>query len=138
MTGKINWSRVIICGLLTGVIWTVLSAVSTWYLGADFNAAVPGNKIFAPTAGLAAFLFVLNLIGGVWAIWLYASIRPRYGAGAKTAVWVGCSWWIVTSLADATWGSFGFVPVRALVPVMAISLPELIVAAIVGAWLYRE
>jgi len=107
-------------------------------VGADFNAAVPGNKILAPSAGLAAFLFALNLIGGFWAMWLYAAIRPRYGAGAKTATLVGFAWWAITSLADATWGSFGFVPVRALWPVMAISLPELMVAALVGAWLYRE
>jgi hypothetical protein len=136
--GKINWSRVIICGLVTGVVWTILSAISTWYLGADFNAAVAGNKILAPSAGLAAFLFALNLIGGLWAMWLYAAIRPRYGAVAKTALLVGFAWWVMTSLADATWGSFGFVPVRALWPVMAISLPELMVAAVVGAWLYRE
>jgi hypothetical protein len=115
--GRINWSRIIICGLVTGVVWTILSAISTWYLGADFNAAVPGNKILAPSAALAAFLFALNLSGGLWAMWLYAAIRPRYGAGAKTALLVGFTWWAVTSLADATWGSFGFVPVRALWPV---------------------
>lgn len=135
--GRIKWSRVIVCGLVTGVVWTILSAISTWYLGADFNAAA-GNKIFAPSAGLAAFLFIVNLIGGIWAMWLYAAIRPRYGAGAKTAVWVGGSWWIITSLADASWGSFGFVPVKALVPLMAITLPEFVVAAVVGAWLYKE
>ena len=77
--GKINWSRVILCGVLTAVVWTVLSALSTWYVGADFNSAVPGNKIFAPSAGLAAFLLTVNLAGGIWAMWLYAAIRPRYG-----------------------------------------------------------
>ena len=35
--GKINWARVLICGVVTGVVWTVLSAISTWYVGADFN-----------------------------------------------------------------------------------------------------
>ncbi len=28
--GKIKWSRVILCGVLTGVVYTVLSAISTW------------------------------------------------------------------------------------------------------------
>src|SRR5215813_7605495 len=133
-----NWKRVIVCGLLTGVVWTVLSALSTWFFGAGFNAAVGGNKIFAPTAGLFAFLFTLNLLGGIWAIWLYAVIRLHYGPGAKTAVIVGFAWWFVSSLADATWGSLGFVPVTALLPLSAIALPELIVAALVGAWLYKE
>ena len=136
--GRINWVRVFVCGVVTGVIWTVLSAISTWYVGADFNSAVPGNKIFAPSAGLAAFLLTLNLAGGIWAMWLYAAIRPRYGAGPKTAALAGVSWWVVTTLADATWGSFRLVPVKALLPLSAVALPELIVAVLVGAWLYKE
>ena len=46
-TGRLNWRRIIICGVLAGVVWTVASAISIWYVGAAFNAAVPGNKIFA-------------------------------------------------------------------------------------------
>ena len=127
-----------LCGVVTGVVWTILSAISTWYVGADFNSAIPGNKIFAPSAGLATFLLTVNLAGGIWAMWLYAAIRPRYGAGAKTAAIAGFSWWVVSTLADATWGSFKLVPLKALVQLSAVSLPEMIVAVLVGAWLYRE
>lgn len=136
--GKMNWARVIVCGLLTGLVWTVLSAISTWFLGAAFNGAVGGNKVFAPGAGLFGFLFSLNLLGGIWAMWLYAAIRSRYGPGAKTAVIVGFAWWFVSSLADWTWVSLGFVPVAAFLSLSAIAIPELIVAALVGAWLYKE
>ena len=135
---RVNWSRIILCGLLTGIVWTVLSAISTWYLGADFNAAVGGNKILAPSAGLVVFLLTVNLAGGIWAMWLYASLRPRYGAGAKTAVVTGFSWWIVGTLADATWGSFGLVPVKSFLPLSGAALPEMIVATVIGAWLYIE
>jgi hypothetical protein len=128
----------VLCGVVTGVVWTILSAISTWYVGADFNSAIPGNKIFAPSAGLATFLLTVNLAGGIWAMWLYAAIRPRYGAGAKTAAIAGFSWWVVSTLADATWGSFKLVPLKALVQLSAVSLPEMIVAVLVGAWLYRE
>jgi hypothetical protein len=123
---------------VTGVVWTVLSAISTWYVGGDFNSAVPGNKILAPSARLAAFLVSVNLGGGIWAMWLYAAIRPRYGAGPRTAAVAGFSWWVVSSLADATWGSFRLVPVQALLLLSVVSLPEMIVAALVGAWLYKE
>jgi hypothetical protein len=136
--GRINWGRVVSCGVVTGFVWTVLSAVSTWYVGADFNSAVPGNKIFAPSAGLAAFLVSVNLGGGIWAIWLYAAIRHRYGAGLRTAAVAGFSWWVVSSLADATWGSFRLVPLKALLPLSVVSLPEMMMAALVGAWLYKE
>ena len=136
--GHINISRVVICGVVTGVVWTFLSAISTWYLGADFNAAVPDNRLFSPGAGVAGFLFAVNLSSGIWVVWLYAAIRPRYGAGPKTAAVAGFAWWVVSTFADATWGSFGLVPVAALLPLSVVSLPEMIVATLVGGWLYRE
>ncbi len=76
-----------VCGIVTGVVWSVLSAISTRYLGAQFNSAVPGNRIFAPSAGLAAFLFAVNLAGGIWSMWLYAAIRPRYGQLPRLRLW---------------------------------------------------
>lgn len=135
---RINWGRVLLCGVLTGVVWTVLSSISTVFVAGDFAAAVPGNRLFAPSRALVAFLFVVNLVEGIWAMWLYAAIRPRYGAGPKTAALAGLAWWVVSSLVDATWGSFRFVPGRALLGPMAASLPELIVAVLAGAWFYKE
>ena len=136
--GKINWGRVILCGIVAGFVWTVLSSISTFLVAADFASHVPGNRLLAPGRGLVTLLVVVNLVEGIWAMWLYAAIRPRYGAGPKTAAVTGLSWWVVTSLVDATWGSFGFVPARALLGPMAASLPELIVAALAGAWMYKE
>jgi hypothetical protein len=136
--GRINWGRVVLCGLVAGVVWTVLGSVVTVLVGREFAAAVPGGRLSAPKLGFVVFLFILNLVEGTWAMWLYAAIRPRYGAGPKTAAVVGISWWVVSSLVDATWGSFGFVPVSALWPAMAASLPALILAAVVGAWPYKE
>ena len=134
----INWTRVLLCGVVAGIVWSFLGAISTWYVGAAFNAAVPDNRLFSPGAGMMAFLLAVSLAGGVWAMWLYAAIRPRYGAGPKTAAIAGLSWWIVSSLADATWGSFGLVPVTAFLPLTVVSLPEMVVAVLVGGWLYKE
>ena len=133
----IRW-RLALCGCAAGIVWTLLSAISTRLLGGAFNAAVPGNKLFSPSAGLAAFLLIANLAGGVWVMWLYSAIRPRYGAGPRTAALAGFAWWLASSLADATWGSFGLVPVSALLPLSAVALPEMLVAAMVGSWLYKE
>jgi hypothetical protein len=136
--GKINWGRVVLSGIVAGLTWTVLSSVITAYLSKEFAATVPGGRISTPSASLVAFLFILNIVMGLWAMWLYASIRPRYGPGPMTAVLTGFSWWIITSLVDATWGSFGFVNAGALIGPMAASLPAIIIAAVLGAWLYRE
>ena len=136
--GKINWGRVVLCGIVAGLAWTVLSSIVTVFFAKDFVAAVPGGRLSAPSGGLVAFLFMVNLVMGIWAMWLYAAIRPRYGPGPKTAVATGFAWWVITSLTDATWASFGFVVPKAVLAPMVASLPAIIIAAVVGAWLYRE
>jgi len=136
--GRISWGRVLLCGLVAGLAWTFLSSLLTMFVGHGFMAAVPGGRLSAPGVGLVALLFAVNLVMGIWAMWLYAAIRPRYGAGPKTAAVAGFAWWVISSLVDATWGSFGFVPTKALLGPMAASLPALVVSAVVGAWSYRE
>ena len=81
---------------------------------------------------------VLDLLEGISILWLYAAIRPRYGAGAKTAVIAAFAWWFIVTLGDATWCSFGFFPPRTVIPLMAGSLPALILATLAGARFYKE
>ncbi len=123
---RINWLQVFVGGLVAGVVWTILSSIVTVVVGHDFAAAVPGNRLAAPNASFVAFLLALNLAEGIWAMWLYAAILPRYGRGLRTAGVVGSAWWVVSSLIDATWGSFGFVPASALLGPMLGSLPAII------------
>jgi len=134
---KINWSRVLGCGLLAGIVWIILGAVATALLGRDF-AALPNNHLARPTPGFVAFNVVLDLLEGVSILWLYAGIRPRYGAGAKTAVIAAFAWWFIVTLGDATWCSFGFFPPSTVIPLMVGTLPALIIATLVGARFYRE
>lgn len=135
---KINWSRVVLGGIVAGIVWTVLSSLITAFLSKAFVAAVPGGRLSKPPGSMVAFLFIVALVMGIWALWLYAAIRPRYGPGPKTAVIAGVSWWIISTCIDATWGSFGFVPPRAILPASVASLPALILAALAGAALYQE
>ena len=41
---------------------------------------------------------VIGLLAGIVAIWVYAAIRPRFGAGIKTAVYRGVAAWILSTL----------------------------------------
>ena len=75
---------------------------------------------------------------GISTMWLYAAIRPRYGPGPKTAVVAGFALWFFGSWVDAVWAALGAVPLRALVGPVAASLPIVLVAAVVGAWPYKE
>jgi hypothetical protein len=135
--GKINWSRVLGCGLLAGIVWIILGSGVTALLGRDF-AALPNNNLGRPTTGFLVFNVVLDLLEGISIVWLYAAIRPLYRPGAKTAVIAAFAWWLIVSLGDATWCSFGFFPPSMVIPLMIGTLPALIIATLVGAKLYKE
>jgi hypothetical protein len=133
-----NYPRILLGGVVSGVIWTIASSLVTLLFGQDFATAIPDNRLAAPSVGLVTFLVTVNLLEGIWAIWLYAAMRPRFGAGPKTALTAGLAWWIISSLVDVTWGSFGFVPDRAIIGPVAASLPAILISSFVGAWLYKE
>jgi hypothetical protein len=134
---RINWGRVVAGGVVAGLVWIVLGSIITAYLSHDFVAAVPGGRLVSPPAGMVATLAIDDIAMGVWSIWLYAAIQPRYGAGTRTAVAAGVSWWIIAGLTDATWASFGFFPPTALLPPEIASLPALIIAVVVRARVYK-
>jgi hypothetical protein len=134
---KINWSRVLGCGLIAGIVWIVLGSLVTSLFGRDF-AALPNNRLGAPTATFLAVNVVLDLLEGVSILWLYAAIRPLYGPGAKTAGIAAFAWWFIVSLGDATWCSFGFFPTHTVVPLMIGTLPAIILATLAGAKFYKD
>jgi hypothetical protein len=134
---KINWSRVLFCGLLAGIIWIVLGSMVTALLGRDF-AALPNNHLGTPSPGFVLFNVGLDLLEGISVLWLYAAIRPRYGPGARTAIISAFAWWSIVSLGDAAWCSFGLFPPRTVIPLMIGTLPALILATTAGARFYRE
>ncbi len=140
--GKINWGRVVLCGLLTGMILGVLEAITLPLVGRDFLAALPSGALLPPWEGgsLPVFLFlsILWLVMGIWTMWLYAAIRPRYGPGPKTAAIAGLATVLLGVMVDCAWASVGLVPPATLVGPVAAGVPVLIIAAVVGAWPYKE
>jgi hypothetical protein len=76
---------------------------------------------------------------GIAAVWLYAAIRPRYGAGPKTALCAGAAVWFLSYV----YGSVGMVvmgmyPAGMLTIGLTWGLVELLVATVAGAYFYKE
>ena len=134
---KINWLRVLLCGVLAGVVWIILGSMVTALLARDF-AALPNNRLGMPTSGFVLFNVVVDLLEGISILWLYAAIRPLYGPGVKTAIIAASAWWFIVSLGDATWSSFGFFPAHTVIPLILGTLPVLMIATIAGAKFYKD
>jgi hypothetical protein len=81
---------------------------------------------------------VLDLLEGLSILWLYASIRPAYLPGARTALIAAFAWWFIVTLGDVTWCLFGLFPARPLIPSMIGTLPELLIATLIGAKFYKD
>jgi len=136
--GPINWGRILVCGLVTGLVWILLSLMVLLFLGRELLHAMPNFQTFPPPSGVLAACFILPFMVGITAIWLYTAIRPRFGPGPKTAVVAGFVYWVVGMIANASWVTYGFIrPGLVLVPLLA-ALPALILAVSVGASLYKE
>ncbi len=139
--GKTNWTRVLIGGLLAGVILNVLG-FGTWavYLGKGWRAAVAAlGRPLPESVGFLVLAIVLYFVIGILAVWVYAAIRPRCGAGPKTALLAGLVVWLLSGLLPTfSWGSMGLFSVRLLTIDVLTYLVILVVATLLGAWLYKD
>jgi hypothetical protein len=138
---NINYGRVIGGGLLAGLVINVVEfLVNGLWLAADWAAAM---KALGKSGdyGLEQMI-VFNLWGfamGVVAVWLYAAIRPRFGAGPKTAYTAAVAVWVPGYLmANVPPAVLGMFPIRLMLIGIAFGLAELILATQLGASFYKE
>ncbi len=139
--GKINGTRVFLGGLLAGVVFIVLGYLSFLLYGNKlWEPALKALGLQIPTsAGMYIWMFASSFIMGILAVWLYAAIRPRYGAGAKTAVCAGLTVWAFSSLLpNASLGAMGLFPGSLMLCDSLTSLVTFVVGTFIGAWIYKE
>jgi hypothetical protein len=139
--GKINGIRVLYGGLLAGVILNGLD-FGAWFLllGKRWTAALEalGHPMHMSGSDMVIGI-VMDFVLGILAVWLYALIRPRCGAGAKTALFAGLAFWVLTGLLPTImWGSMKLFSVRLLTIDVLCYLVMVIIATLLGAWVYKE
>jgi hypothetical protein len=138
--GRINMGRVILGGLLAGLVINACEfVVNGLILAKDFDEAMKSlGKQPVGMQAVAVFL-VVGFLSGIVTVWIYAAIRPRFGAGAKTAVCAGLLVWTLTSLLTTIGqAAIGIFPSRVLVIGTLWALVETPIAAVAGPWLYKE
>lgn len=135
-----NGRRILAGGLVAGVILTTLEVAAEVAFGLDWAGWLAGLGVAAPGAAAEAYVLVGGLGLGVLAVALYAAVRPRFGAGPRTAVLVGLFMWALNCLfPTAALAAFGLLPMNELfwVPVL-FPVVQFPLATLAGAWIYRE
>ena len=138
---KMNWKRVFLGGLLAGIVINVLGFAAYYiYLGNLWKPAMEAiGYPMEETVGMYIGSIIGSFVVGILAVWLYAAIRPRFGAGAKTAVTAGFFFWILSGLLpDLSLGSMGMFPANALIIDCITTVVIIVVATLLGAWIYKE
>ena len=120
-------------GLLLGE-GAVVASLSSRLLAARAATKLPPSEpqllLSVVEIGLTGFLTV----------WVYAAIRPRFGAGPATAVRAALAVWTAAPLLTTIhmiYDGFGF-PASLLLTLAVGLLPVFVLATLLGAWLYRE
>ena len=84
---RINMGRVLIGGLLAGLIINfgefILNGV---LLAEEMNAAMAALNKPPINPGMIVWFVLFGFGLGFMLVWVYAAIRPRFGAGIKTAI----------------------------------------------------
>ena len=138
----INYGRVVLGGLAAGVVANACDYVTNMYLMADDfermarRLNLDQNAINSPSVAMAwvGVDFVLGLV----MVWTYAAIRPRLGAGPKTAI--AAALLLLVSVTAVLYGfsSMGIFTPDTLIKGTLFSAITMMAASLVGGWLYKE
>jgi len=136
---KINVGRVLIGGLVAGAILSVGEWVlNEKVLGAQMKEFMSTHK-FSQPANFVPIAVALTVVLGIVIVLGYAAIRPRFGAGPKTAIIAALFAWFGVYLYSGVINGLLFgIPMNTMLLVLAWGLVEYIIGALVGAWLYKE
>lgn len=137
---KINLGRVILGGLVAGVVINVFEMFLNGFVLASQWTELMAS-LHRPAIGMNQIILynVMEFAMGLAAVWTYAAMRPRFGAGPKTAVYAALLIWVVGyALADASSYVSGIFTATIFLTLIGVGLIEIVVATVVGAYLYKE
>lgn len=137
---KINWNRVILGGLLAGLGINICEfLVDGLVLGGQWAASMQSLNRPPMGAGANAAFLLVGFLTGIYALWLYATLRPRMGPGPKTAAFAGVAVWILGSLlASVAPIAMHLFPYHLMGIGLLLALVEIVASTVLGAWLYKE
>jgi hypothetical protein len=139
----INTGRVIGGGLLAGAVMNFIDFLvnGVWLAQQWMDEATALNaRLAAPEAATPSMIgwIVTDFLLGIFIVWSYAAMRPRFGPGAGTSVKAALLVWAISHLAYA---SFAFLGMYSLNLVATMSFGGL-VAALAGGYagcaIYKE
>ncbi|HEY1951981.1 MAG TPA: hypothetical protein VGG76_04185 [Gemmatimonadaceae bacterium] len=137
-----NVKKVVIGGLVAGVVINVIDFISNYALAARMNAETdafkPGLSASMSTTSALVSYIIMDFALGIALIWTYAAIRPRFGPGPRTAAFPAILFWLLAMIYYAGYRMMGMMSPGLWWTLSFIGLVNYLVASAVGAKIYSE
>lgn len=139
----INLKKVLAGGVMAGVVLIILNSLAQFVLMNRFqqemNSWIPGaTEHMATGTGVVAAGLILKFVLGTLLIWLYAAIRPRFGAGPRTALYAAVFVWMLGAIFFSDIPMMGMISVVTYLMLEVLQLAAFFIAVWVGARAYSE
>ena len=139
---SINTNRVVVGGLLAGVVMNALDmfwnlvVLRDDMLGIAQRLGMDAQTATSFSTGLP--WIVVDFVFGLLVVWNYAAVRPRLGPGARTAILAGVVPFLGATAVVFGFTTMGLMPMSAFVKGTVASLVTTILGSLAGAWAYKE
>ncbi len=131
---SLKWPRIILCGFVAGVTFTLLNIVLVGTFGSEFLAAA-GAHAAGGSTNTGPALYFATIAAGLWAMWLYAVVRPQFSNNLGAVIAVSLAWWFIASLQSLKWVLLLDIPLSACLP-LAWNLVPTVIAVFIGSTLF--
>jgi len=138
-----NTPKVLAGGLAAGVVLNVIDYITYTKVlvdrvTAETDAFKPGLSAVMMSGNAITVYIITDFVVGILLVWTYAAIRPRFGPGPKTAATAAVLFWLFGSLINANNLLIGMTSRGLWWTIAIISLVNFLLAAWVGAMIYKE
>lgn len=138
--GNINFGRVILGGLVAGLVLNVGEFVlNDFILGAQMKSFFAAHNFAEPGVSFMIAAVGLTFVMGIVLVLVYACIRARCGPGPKTAICAALFGWFAAYCYSGVINGILFgIPPATMAVVIVFGLVEYALAALAGSYLYKE
>lgn len=139
----INTQKVLIGGLVAGVVMNAIDFVTNMYIvgdrmKAEADAFKPGLSDQMMSGNTMITYIIMDFVLGIALVWTYAAIRPRFGPGIKTATYAALLFWILAGIFLSGYMHMGMMSSGLWWTFALLGLVNFFLSAWAGAKVYSE
>ena len=135
----LNGKRILLAGLAAGVAMDVMDVITNAVIfGSRWSEAYKALGLPGQNPAIPAFWLTFDLFAGVIVAWLYAAMRPRFGAGPRTAIYAAFVQWLLVHLTLYSHLADGVFPAQVLIGTSMGELVSSVVGGLIAVYLYQE